>query len=137
MNHEFKLINKDSDLENIFELKSFAVLSDETFQYIGDSFEWFYGMWNNDYKEKGLNYYGWTVLDDGDIVQFKNIIESWATLFKYSPPEFELKIGYDLDKNDFEKFNFSRKNLIQELKSIVNLCDTAITKQIKIVHLGI
>lgn len=136
LSHDFSIIEKkyDNGSDDILAIVS---ISDVLIQYMKDSLCWIDAKWNGIKVNKGLNYYGYTLIDNQDIYKFKNIINSWLMLFESAPEKFVLTGNYIIDENKYEKNILVKEDVILQLKSLRNLCDRALCEGNNILHDGI
>jgi len=101
--HEFILVEDDFDIKEVDSTLNAIPISDQIIKYISDTLNWVTMYWNNKKDKNGLNYYGYTVIREREIEQFKKLIICWIELFEIAPDEFCLKGDYSYDEDDYEK----------------------------------
>lgn len=135
--HQFAIIPKDSD-ENIISSDMDSIsISDTLIQYIGDSLKWIHTTWNGKKLQNGISYYGFSFIEDNEILKLKNIIKQWEDLFCLSPDEFYLTGEFLLDEEQYEKILVKRDEIVKTLDSCIAICEKAIHEKAKILHNGI
>lgn len=112
-------------------------VSDTLVLYIKDSFEWFNSLWNGKQENKGLNYYGFTIIKGESINKLIKIVSAWINLFEISTDEFILTGNYLLEEKKYEKNICDKEKVISELKALKALCDKAVKQKSAIMHEGI
>ncbi len=100
--HQFAIIPKDSDESIVSSDMDSVSISDMIIQYIGDSLKWISTTWNGKRLQNGISYYGFSFIEDGEIVKLKNILKQWVELFRLSPDEFYLTGEFLLDEERYE-----------------------------------
>ena len=124
----------------ILEEKEQIYISDDLISYIFDTLNWidtFSDLKTND-TEKGLNYHGVTYFKGDNIKKFKKIIFYWKELFNIAEKKFELMgIYYSPKRKKYLKNRYSKKEVIESLENLINLCDRAEKENKIIEHRGI
>ena len=128
--HDFKILEEKEQVH----------IEDNLILYIFDTLNWidtFSDLKTND-TEKGLNYHGVTYFKGDSIRKLKKIIFYWKELFNIAEKKFELMgIYYSPKRKKYLKNRYSKKEVIESLENLINLCDRA-EKENKIVeHSGI
>lgn len=70
--HQFAIIPKDSNESIISSDMDFVSVSDMLIQYIGDSLKWVHTTWNGKRVQKGISYYGFSIIENGEIIKNLN-----------------------------------------------------------------
>ena len=83
--HQFAIIPKDSDVSIVSSDMDSVSISDVIIQYIGDSLKWINTNWNGKKMQNGISYYGFSFIEDGEIIKLKKILKQWVELFRLSP----------------------------------------------------
>lgn len=135
--HQFAIISQYSNESIISSDMDCVSVSDMLIQYIGDSLKWVHTMWNGKKFQKGISYYGYSIIENDEIIKFKNIIKRWAELFCLSPDEFYLTGDFLPDEEKYENTLVKREEIIKTLNSLVSICEKAINEGAKILHNGI
>lgn len=135
--HKFVVIPKENTQRVISDDMSSVVISDIIIRYINDSLQWIFSIWNDEKREKGISYYGYSIIEGEEINKLKNLIMQWENLFRLSPSEICLTGGFLLEKNKYEKNKIKKESVIDELHSLVEICEEAIKKDGNILHNGI
>lgn len=135
--HQFAIISQYSNESIISSDMDCVSVSDILIQYIGDSLKWVHTMWNGKKFQKGISYYGYSIIENDEIIKFKNIIKRWAELFCLSPDEFYLTGDFLPDEEKYENTLVKREEIIKTLNSLVSICEKAINEGAKILHNGI
>lgn len=135
--HGFTIIEKDEKKSKLDPSKEDIVVSDDLILYLWDSFKWIKFKWANGKCKKGLDYYGYTIMEEEEIKNLIPIIEKWIELFECAPEKFSLTGLYMCEENKYEKIKMKRKRVLNELCSFVQLCKKALETDKIIVHYGI
>lgn len=135
--HQFAIISQYSNESIISSDMDCVSVSDMLIQYIGDSLKWVHAMWNGKKFQEGISYYGYSVIENDEIIKLKNIIKRWAELFCLSPDEFYLTGDFLPDEEKYENILVKREEIIKTLNSLISICEKAIDKGGKILHNGI
>ena len=124
----------------ILEEKEQIYISDDLISYIFDTLNWidtFSDLKTSD-TENGLNYHGVTYFKGDNIKKFKKIIFYWKELFNIAEKKFELMgIYYNPKRKKYLKNRYSKKEVIESLENLINLCDRAEKENKIIEHRGI
>ena len=124
----------------IFEEKEQIYISDDLISYIFDTLNWidtFSDLKTSD-TENGLNYHGVTYFKGDNIKKLKKIIFYWKELFNIAEKKFELMgIYYSPKRKKYLKNRYSKKEVIESLENLINLCDRAEKENKIIEHRGI
>jgi hypothetical protein len=124
----------------ILEEKEQIYISDDLISYIFDTLNWIdtFSDLKTNRETKGLNYHGVTYFKGDNIKKFKKIIFYWKELFNIAEKKFELMgIYYSPKRKKYLKNRYSKKEVIESLENLINLCDRA-EKESKIIeHRGI
>lgn len=137
LTHYFAVVPQDSNQKIIETDMELVQISDSIIQYIEDSLRWIYTSWNGKKVEKGISYYGYSVIEYSEISKFQNIIRKWRELFLLAPEEFCLTCEFIPDENKYEKIKIKREMLIGQLEALLIICEKAIEREGKILHNGI
>lgn len=134
--HEFAIL--DNSKEYFISSKTEKVeVPDELLKYINDSLEWIYSTWNGDKYNKGLSYYGFSIIEVNEVEKLIKIIRAWKELFECAPCDFLLHGDYLLDEENYEKNKFKKDEVIDLFDSLMILCQKAKKQNFKIIHNGI
>lgn len=124
----------------ILEEKEQIYISDDLISYIFDTLNWidtFSDLKTSD-TENGLNYHGVTYFKGDNIKKLKKIIFYWKELFNIAEKKFELMgIYYSPKRKKYLKNRYSKKEVIESLENLINLCDGAEKENKIIEHRGI
>ena len=124
----------------ILEEKEQIYISDDLISYIFDTLNWidtFSDLKTSD-TEKGLNYHGVTYFKGDNIKKLKKIIFYWKELFNIAEKKFELMgIYYNPKRKKYLKNKYIKKEVIESLENLINLCDRAEKENKIIEHRGI
>lgn len=124
----------------ILEEKEQIYISDDLISYIFDTLNWidtFSDLKTSD-TENGLNYHGVTYFKGDNIKKFKKIIFYWKELFNIAEKKFELMgIYYNPKRKKYLKNKYIKKEVIESLENLINLCDRAEKENKIIEHRGI
>lgn len=136
LSHDFVVIKTqdENQMDNTFQKVS---ISDELILYMKDSFSWVDSLWNGKKEMSGLNYYGYTIIANQNIVKLREIVIAWQKLFEIAPDSFFLTGNYLLDEGCYEKNPFDKSMVLLQLKSLCKLCESAIEENKYILHNGI
>ncbi len=135
--HQFAIISQYSNESIISSDMDCVSVSDMVIQYIGDSLKWVHTMWNGKKFQEGISYYGYSVIENDEIIKLKNIITRWVELFCLSPDEFYLTGDFLPDEEKYENALVKREEIIKTLNSLIFICEKAINEGAKILHNGI
>lgn len=132
--HEFLLIKKSKEIPSLCINK--VNISDDLILYINDSLYWIESLWNGNINKNGLNYYGFTIIEN--VEKLKLIISSWIKLFEIAPENFIItNNNFLVEENKYEKNLFNKQSILFQLNSLLNLCEMAIIQNKYILHNGI
>jgi hypothetical protein len=124
----------------ILEEKEQIYISDDLISYIFDTLNWidtFSDLKTSD-TENGLNYHGVTYFKGDSIRKLRKIIFYWRELFNVAEKKFELiGIYYSPKRKKYLKNRYSKKEVIESLENLINLCDGAEKENKIIEHRGI
>lgn len=135
--HEFIIVSKDNAQKVISHGTRPVIISDIIIRYINDSLQWICSIWNGGKSKKGISYYGYSIIEGEEIKKLKKIIMQWEKLFSLSPSEICLTGDFLLDQNRYEKNKIKKDCIIDELHSLVEMCEEAIKNNANILHSGI
>ena len=124
----------------ILEEKEQIYISDDLISYIFDTLNWIdtFSDLKTNRETKGLNYHGVTYFKGDNIKKFKKIIFYWKELFNIAEKKFELMgIYYSPKRKKYLKNRYSKKEVIESLENLINLCDRAEKENKIIEHRGI
>ncbi len=124
----------------ILEEKEQIYISDDLISYIFDTLNWIDTF--SDLKtcdtENVLNYHGLTYFKGDSIRKLRKIIFYWRELFNVAEKKFELMgIYYSPKRKKYLKNRYSKKEVIESLENLINLCDGAEKENKIIEHRGI
>jgi hypothetical protein len=137
LRHEFAIIEKGIKENLIDTVINPVFISDEIILYLNDSVQWIDTYWNGIKENKGLNYYGYTIIECENINKLNRIIVSWISLFETAPDEFFLTGNYMLDEAKYEKNLFNKQDVLSQLNALNDICIEAIKINKCILHNGI
>ena len=135
--HEFAILDNNSDEYFISSNTEKVDVPDELIRYLNDSLEWIYFVWNGSERNKGLSYYGFSIIEGNEIEKFIKIIGAWKELFECAPHNFLLHGDYLLDEDTYEKNKFEKNEVIDLFNSLLLLCRKAQNQNARIIHNGI
>lgn len=124
----------------ILEEKEQIYISYDLISYIFDTLNWIdtFSDLKTIRETKGLNYHGVTYFKGDNIKKFKKIIFYWKELFNIAEKKFELMgIYYSPKRKKYLKNRYSKKEVIESLENLINLCDRAEKENKIIEHRGI
>ena len=124
----------------ILEEKKQIYIEDNLILYIVDTLKWIdtFSSLKTNRETKGLNYHGVTYFKGDNIKKFKKIIFYWKELFNIAEKKFELMgIYYSPKRKKYLKNRYSKKEVIESLENLINLCDRAEKENKIIEHRGI
>ena len=124
----------------ILEEKEQVYIEDNLILYIVDTLKWIdtFSDLKTNRETKGLNYHGVTYFKGDNIKKFKKIIFYWKELFNIAEKKFELMgIYYSPKRKKYLKNRYSKKEVIESLENLINLCDRAEKENKIIEHRGI
>lgn len=137
LQHEFSIIEKDYRGYEIDKNAEVVSISDDIILYIKDSLEWVNMIWNGKNINKGINYYGYSIIENEEIYKLVKIIETWKNLFYLAPNEFFITGCFCLDNQSYEQIFLEKNALLLELDTLIMLCKKAIKEDLNILHRGI
>lgn len=121
--YSFKILNG----EEIF-IKNSLIL------YIFDTLKWINTFDKFKIKKnKGLFYHGSTYFEKNSIRKLKEIIFCWKNLFSEATKNFEIEISLNQNKEEYCVENYNKKEVIESLEKLIDLCDKA-EKEDKIIR---
>lgn len=126
--HQFAIISQYSNESIISSDMDCVSVSDMVIQYIGDSLKWVHTMWNGKKFQEGISYYGYSVIENDEIIKLKNIITRWVELFCLSPDEFYLTGDFLPDEEKYENALVKREEIIKTLNSLIFICEKTINE---------
>lgn len=135
--HQFAIILKDSNEKFVSKEMESVEISDSLIQYVGDSLKWINSSWNGKEKKAGISYYGFSIIEDDELMKFIDIINQWKQLFKLAPNIICLTGNFLPDENRYEKEFIDKKVILQNFDSWECLCKRALAMKAKILHNGI
>ena len=124
----------------ILEEKEQVYIEDNLILYIVDTLKWIntFSSLKTNKETKGLNYHGVTYFKGDSIRKLKKIIFYWKELFNIAEKKFELMgIYYSPKRKKYLKNRYSKKEVIESLENLINLCDRAEKEKKIIEHSGI
>lgn len=125
--HDFKIQGEENEIH----------IEDNIILYIIETLSWI-NTYNDEelqHPNKGINYSGVTYFDMNGIIHLKKILLGWKKLFEKAPSYFRLTGLFCFNINKREKIPYLKQELLSQLNSLINLCETAI-KQNKIIYHG-
>lgn len=128
--HDFRILEEE---EQVY-------IEDNLILYIVDTLKWIdtFSSLKTNRETKGLNYHGVTYFKGDNIKKFKKIIFYWKELFNIAEKKFELMgIYYSPKRKKYLKNRYSKKEVIESLENLINLCDRAEKENKIIEHRGI
>lgn len=127
--HCFKILGEKDEI----------YIEDNIILYIFETLEWI-NTCNDEgllQTNKGINYHGITYFDVKGTIHLKEILLGWRNLFEKAPLFFKLRGSFCFDTNKREKISYLKQELLSQLNSLINLCETAIKQNKIICHGGI
>ena len=124
----------------ILEEKEQVCIEDNLILYIIDTLKWVntFSSLKTNKETKGLNYHGVTYFKGDSIRKLKNIIFYWKELFNIAEKKFELRgIYYNTKRKKYLKNRYTKREVIEILEKLINLCDRAEKENKIIEHQGI
>ena len=124
----------------ILEEKEQVYIEDNLILYIVDNLKWIntFSSLKTNKETKGLNYHGVTYFKGDSIRKLKKIIFYWKELFNIAEKKFELMgIYYSPKRKKYLKNRYIKKEVIESLENLINLCDRAEKENKIIEHSGI
>jgi len=128
--HDFRILEEE---EQVY-------IEDNLILYIVDTLKWIdtFSSLKTNRETKGLNYHGVTYFKGDNIKKLKKIIFYWKELFNIAEKKFELMgIYYSPKRKKYLKNRYSKKEVIESLENLINLCDRAEKENKIIEHRGI
>ena len=124
----------------ILEEKEQVYIEDNLILYIVDTLKWIntFSSLKTNRETKGLNYHGVTYFKGDSIRKLRKIIFYWKELFNVAEKNFELMgIYYSPKRKKYLKNRYIKKEVIESLENLINLCDRAEKENKIIEHSGI
>ena len=124
----------------ILEEKEQVYIEDNLILYIVDTLKWIntFSSLKTNKETKGLNYHGVTYFKGDSIRKLRKIIFYWRELFNVAEKNFELMgIYYSPKRKKYLKNRYIKKEVIESLENLINLCDRAEKENKIIEHSGI
>ena len=137
LKHEFSIVDKSYRGYEIFENIETISISDDIILYINDSLKWIDTIWHGNSINKGINYYGYSIIENKQIFKLIKIIEAWKYLFSLATEDFYLTGCFCIHDESYEKLFFKKNKLLTELELLIFLCKKAIKQNSNILHRGI
>ena len=128
--HDFKILEEKEQIH----------IEDNLILYIVDTLKWIntFSSLKTNKETKGLNYHGVTYFKGDSIRKLKKIIFYWKELFNITEKKFELMgIYYSPKRKKYLKNRYIKKEVIESLENLINLCDRAEKENKIIEHSGI
>ena len=128
--HDFRILEEE---EQVY-------IEDNLILYIVDTLKWIdtFSSLKTNRETKGLNYHGVTYFKRDSIRKLRKIIFYWRELFNVAEKKFELMgIYYSPKRKKYLKNRYSKKEVIESLENLINLCDGAEKENKIIEHRGI
>ena len=152
MIHEFVLVSLDD-----YDLHSYSTfykrfkrlrrgihveLHDNLVHYVADSLPWFTAYNPSTRKaQKGLNFWGVTVIRQRGAESAANVFEGWAALFENSPSTLRLTGLYCRvdDKEGYEPLKYDRGSTVKAFRKLSQMCRKAYQSRgrLYVLHFGI
>lgn len=127
--HDFKIQGEENKIH----------IEDNIILYIIETLSWI-NTYNDEelqHPNKGINYSGITYFDMNGIIQLKEILLGWRSLFEEAPVVFRLKGFYSFTTNKIEKDLYLKRKVLPQFDSLITLCEIAIKENKIIYHGGI
>ena len=118
LKHSFSIIENKEKMEKVD-------VSDEFINYIKDSILWIDSLWNEKTHNKGLPYYGKSIISKGEIFKLKGILNAWRELFALAPEKVSLTGDFLIEEMKYEKIICKKKDLLETIDNLIQLCDKA------------
>ena len=128
--HDFKILEEKEQIH----------IEDNLILYIVDTLKWIdtFSSLKTNRKTKGLNYHGVTYFKGDSIRKLRKIIFYWRELFNIAEKKIKLMgIYYSPKRKKYLKNKYSKKEVIETLENLINLCDRAEKENKIIEHRGI
>lgn len=109
----------------IFGEKKLIEIDENLYKYIFDSLKWANSYYNKKLTVKGINLKGNTYFDKKGMIELRSIIKTWIEIFSYSPEKFILYGEYNLEDNAYQENSFIKKNILSQLKELIEKIDEA------------
>ena len=129
--HKFSISYQNSDS------KYTVNLPDDLLQYLGDSLQWINTKWNGREVRAGIPYYGFSIIEGGEIEKLLEIIERWKRLFELAPNSFYITGEFMPEESRYQKILVDKGEAIQIFNLWIELCKHAIEKELEILYEGI
>ena len=135
--HCFSAIPKDCEMRIIEKDMVVAQVSDDLLRYVDDSLKWINTISNGKKNIQGLSYYGYSIIVDKNINKLRDIVEQWIALFNLANDDILLTGDFQVDELKYEQKYIKKEIIIQELYSLLHICETAINIDGKVLYNGI
>ena len=152
MIHEFVLISRDdydlrstsSFYERFKQLRrgTYVKLHDSLIHYVADSLPWFKSYNPSTRKaQRGLNFWGVTVISRRGAQSAAEVFEAWAALFENSPRTLRLTGPYSRtdDREGYEALKYDRDSTVRAFRRLARMCRKASESRgrLFVLHFGI
>ncbi|NGZ76962.1 hypothetical protein [Saccharibacillus alkalitolerans] len=120
-----------------------AVIDDDLFSYMYDTFRWVRAQFPNGQWWNGLDSYGYSLIKDrGDIRRLGEIAKAWKRLLELAPPSVKLTGNYgwdgaDLQNGRYEELWFEQREIVLQLDNLVKVTEKALKDGVYVIHFGI
>lgn len=124
----------------ILEEKEQVYIEDNLILYIVDTLKWIntFSSLKTNKETKGLNYHGVTYFKGDSIRKLKKIIFYWKELFNIAEKNLNWwEYTIVLKERNILKIDILKKEVIESLENLINLCDRAEKENKIIEHWGI
>ena len=130
LKHSFSIIENKEKMEKVD-------VSDEFINYIKDSILWIDSLWNEKTYNKGLPYYGRSIISKDEILKLKSILNAWRKLFALAPEKVSLTGGFLIEEMKYEKIIYKKNELLETIDQLIQLCNKAEELKTDILYEGI
>ncbi|MBL1230377.1 hypothetical protein IW492_14165 [Enterococcus sp. BWB1-3] len=135
--HRFYLVDKEVEWRDIPSNSQFVKLSEKLILQLSDYLLWIRFTRANGTIGDGLDPYGVSSIDGDDLDGFVSLITDLYNLFKLSPETFELTGDFLANEEIYEKNEFKKKDVLNQLIELKKIIEIAVHADKKIIHCGI
>ncbi|WP_155971700.1 hypothetical protein [Paenibacillus sp. Soil522] len=115
------------------------------FGYMQDSLKWIETI-NPDKNESelGFNYYGFSIIEKKGAIKLSKLMKAWYLMFSEALEELTLTGWYTWDEDDdprtagsYEKLSFSRKEILDNLRKLIEFATVVDSGEYIMIYSGI
>lgn len=121
-----------------------AVIDDELFNYLSDTFAWVRAQYPNGKWGDGFDPYAYSIVRDRrDLERLREIASAWRNLFELGPEQIVLTGNYGWvegeapQKGTYDRLRFEKAELTESMTRLIEVVDTALKNGQYVIHFGI